>query len=1439
MPPNEDCYVCNIFLDENDFFSGSKAIIKAQEISDVFHKKMYTKHTIRPTTISHSDFNRFRSLCLNCDETSDAIFDLAPVYRLLSAQTDAKSVAYALIRWYTALLNTSGGLIVFKHVYPRHMDEAARSKYRDRISSTANSSMNLALAPFYPDIVSELRCIRGESEGGLVADLFLWPVEFHRSTPVLFTANIAKSGNNAYVIELDEEGQRVLRVDECPVPLHDGPAAPPTIAQDRAAARELATRYREFIPSIVNEAMMPRELPIEAMGGAIVEAIQNRRVTLITGPPGCGKTSFVVKAMIDRVTIEGGRSTCLLTAPTRDSAMATSACLRRVVTGTLHRTAGVVGHLVRDSDTTGPETMVTVSTVRRAVHAMAGERHGHPSHGTFVIDELQTLRSDVSIAISQARLMLRQFAHTRVVLLATTPALPHDSDHAMRTILDYFDEFNPSWVDVYDARNMSSAMRVQTLWDNPAAARAARIRPGSTLPLPGVQVDPLIRAKFIQLVTDAVVKIVVRTDFEKVKDAKVVAAFIPGSAMVRTVAGDVVRRAAQMMPIAVSTVTVGGQQEFYTPEPVRGRPTPPVIRIYVGTPAMEVSGLRADIIVDSCLEYHTVTDTANTQLKTLLASQTTLLQRASLGDMYGSAGCTVIRVVPQFMWATLPPFREPGILTDDLDRVILDALKGSDAVDLQVLLDIPFVPGQNRIRHSISWLAQRNLLECTTSGTLRATDMSRMIVSIPLPPTAALSLWLGTRMAMTDDAIVVAVAATRAGAFSLFQHRNSAAAFSSALGLSEGVRSDPLLVANTYLWWKRTRPVIIHSALDETTWVRDHYLSIGELQTMDDTIAMVRRSLARAGLCTAPDSDVPMPRSLYADVEHPMASGVSFQQYIFPSFSSRDPTRVSLALLMLSFGHPERLFTATRVSTEGTIAKLDPPLDPHRAVEFPPPDYKQSAEAVVEIERQARLHDLKILTVADNEGHKRRVIHRAPTQRVDQSPHPSFAEFDVMLARKPKQVSVADLDGGVMFDPPMGMHSSLASFYKLKLTTDRKFMSGLLNPLDGTAVVERIIPADQETKIAIAQSSLLCPLLIPRAVDTPTLVGLTLSPLLMPGTTPKDDPREIFFNNSLFPTTAMYAVETTLCLAAGMSRLGGVRWETDKGVLGDGERVVLSVLKASGRPEALWARTFDVSASFRARMRWVLDHVLEPSQETAEMTREMLSRIMATHNVAEHGWKDLIKPPPLAPREIDLAGRSDLHWPSRNVEPRERRRARHLKRRAVPAVNPEIALKRAHTEASTPTSEGGATLSQLFSDGQDMAAIRLMGITTESADTSMHVSVPGSAESNWDQWGLGVESDDDFAEYETTEHDLAAGVDMLTVAAGPKPCPVSVRTPARRTAADSLLNESHWDMGEGDDDINGSQWSRPNETVCMNDDCLGECEAPGILGDEAYDDYVL
>ena len=158
----------------------------------------------------------------------------------------------------------------------------------------------------------------------------------------------------------------------------------------------------------------PPELPIAAMRGEIVRAIQKHQVVIISGETGCGKSTQIPKMCLEAGRGIRGKIAC--TQPRRIAAITIAHRIAQELGETLGRS---VGYKIRFDDQTSPDTYIKILTDGMLLAETQSDVRLY-EYDTLIIDEAHERSLNIDFLLGIAKLLLPLRPDLKLIITSAT-----------------------------------------------------------------------------------------------------------------------------------------------------------------------------------------------------------------------------------------------------------------------------------------------------------------------------------------------------------------------------------------------------------------------------------------------------------------------------------------------------------------------------------------------------------------------------------------------------------------------------------------------------------------------------------------------------------------------------------------------------------------------------------------------------------------------------------------------------------------------------------------------------------------------------------------------------------------------------------------------------------------------------------------------------------
>lgn len=423
------------------------------------------------------------------------------------------------------------------------------------------------------------------------------------------------------------------------------------------------------------------DLPITLRLDEIARAIESRRVVVVSGETGSGKST-----QLPRLCLALGRGAAGMIAHTQPRRLAARSIAARIAEELAVPLGGPVGFKVRFTDRTGPDTFIKVMTDGVLLAEMQRDRRLE-HYDTIIIDEAHERSLNIDFLLGYLKQLLPRRPDLKLIITSATIDARRFAEH-------FADDLGPAPVIEVSGRSFP----IETRYRPPQPA------PDGSIP------DVPDR------IADAV---------RELQDAGPgdILVFLPGEREIREAARELRKRFRDLdiLPL-YSRLSFAEQQRVFAPHDARRV----VLATNVAETSLTVPGVRFVIDTGDARTSRYSPRTRTQQLPIEPVSRASADQRKGRCGRLGPGVC--IRLYDEADYLARPEFAEPEILRTNLASVILQM----KALRLGDIDDFPFLqrPEPRLIRDGYETLRELHAID--EHGELTA--IGRRLARLPIDP---------------------------------------------------------------------------------------------------------------------------------------------------------------------------------------------------------------------------------------------------------------------------------------------------------------------------------------------------------------------------------------------------------------------------------------------------------------------------------------------------------------------------------------------------------------------------------------------------------------------------------------------------------------------------------------------------------------------------------
>ncbi|WP_022868157.1 ATP-dependent helicase HrpB [Schaalia vaccimaxillae] len=411
-----------------------------------------------------------------------------------------------------------------------------------------------------------------------------------------------------------------------------------------------------WVRSLEDLIASPPDLPVVSALPAIIDAGVPGLASVVTAPPGTGKTTLLPPALTVGLAEAGAAGKVLVTQPRR---VAVRAAARRIASLLGEKVGGQVGYTVRGDSQTSRATRVEMVTPGILLRRLQSDPE-LPGVCGVVLDEFHERDLDTDLALAFL-LDVRSTVREDLTLSLTSATLEADRTSAL--LAQAIGE-KPATINIPGV-----AHPLDIRWAPPARGMEA---------LGPVGPDRIgVRREFLGHIARTIMDALDSTDGD-------ILVFLPGVGEIESVRALLGSPDGADVRVLHGALPARDQDEVLSP----GSRRRIVLSTSIAESSLTVPGVR--VVIDSGLAREPRLDAgrAVTRLATVPASRARLEQRAGRAARLGAG--VAIRLMDEVEWARRPSQSAPGIAVEDLtDARLQAAVWGNADMASLALLDAP------------------------------------------------------------------------------------------------------------------------------------------------------------------------------------------------------------------------------------------------------------------------------------------------------------------------------------------------------------------------------------------------------------------------------------------------------------------------------------------------------------------------------------------------------------------------------------------------------------------------------------------------------------------------------------------------------------------------------------------------------------------------------
>ena len=603
-----------------------------------------------------------------------------------------------------------------------------------------------------------------------------------------------------------------------------------SIIKDPRAEAELYTVWEARQATTAQQKMLGarQSLPAWRKRHEVVEAIQSRQVTLITGETGSGKSTQSLQFVLDDALASGNARSCsmICTQPRRVAALSLS---DRVSAERCSPEGEEVGYTIRGASKTSPRTKITFMTtgvlLRRLQQSSSPQKALDGISHVFV-DEVHERSLDTDFLLALLKNVMRRTSLKIVLMSATVDA-------------DIFSSYFGGPEKVARVHIEGRTYPVQDVYLDTVLRKTGFIAPVDHLEEVDRSLGKAIQSLGPGINYELITELIIRIDDELGADEGGILIFLPGTLEIDRCLR-AVNSLSRMHALPLHASLMPTEQKRVFPPAPKG-----LRKIVCATNVAETSITISDIV--AVIDTGRVKETAYDITSNVVRLQDVWASRAQCKQRRGRAGRvqagTDYKLYTREVEASMRQSSEPEIQRVPLEQLCLNVKATASDIDTAVFLQsVISPPDSTAVSKALKLLHRMGALEDD-----QLTGLGTYMAMLPTDLRCARLIIFGSIFSCLDSALTIASILTVKSPFvSPRDKRDEANEARASFSTGDG---DLLLELAAYNAWKYRQGDMNNRELNG--WCSANFLSQQTLRDIDSTRMQLLDALKEAALVPA------------------------------------------------------------------------------------------------------------------------------------------------------------------------------------------------------------------------------------------------------------------------------------------------------------------------------------------------------------------------------------------------------------------------------------------------------------------------------------------------------------------------------------------------------------------------------------------------------------
>jgi ATP-dependent RNA helicase TDRD9 len=581
---------------------------------------------------------------------------------------------------------------------------------------------------------------------------------------------------------------------------------------------------------------MNNNLPIYSKAKELFSSLDQRRVVIIQGGTGCGKTTQVPQLIFDQHSLINKFCNIICTQPRRLAAI--SVC-NRVCKERRWKVGTLCGYHIGRERVTSDETRITYVTTGILIEKIISDKNALDCYTHVILDEVHDRDIDTDLALLLTKLSLTNTYSGKVILMSATinPNVFIDYFSDIQTTTHKSSSTQPCVI-----KCLTKSFDVKEYFLEDAIALCDDMEDFET----NTKVP-----EFSDAVVDLIPHIIRSIDKKESNQAEKgsILIFAPGIEEIGRV--DNILRKKYEKYQSIICIVLHSETSIKLQMQIYDKPKPGDRKVIISTNIAESSITISDVeyVIDFCLTKSLFCDniTSFSQLKLEWAAMSNLNQRKGRAGRVSNGIC--YHLIPKaFYDKKIRENPNPAILRAPLENLILKAKRFSEDNPRKLLSLLLTPPKERHINRTIMKLKESGALTLYKNGQFCSDDgdltyAGSIMADLPIDVKLAKFILFGHVFGRLRSAIIIASALSLKNIFSKF-FRSQIESYKNKFIYSDGLFCDFTCILNVYILWETQKINKTFNKEEQlNNWAESHGLESGRLKEMERLISDITNRL--------------------------------------------------------------------------------------------------------------------------------------------------------------------------------------------------------------------------------------------------------------------------------------------------------------------------------------------------------------------------------------------------------------------------------------------------------------------------------------------------------------------------------------------------------------------------------------------------------------------